>query len=96
MKGTRMICNIELSDKLRDLERTGVNVPFLMSSNYMPEYIKNEGDVEVYQHEGRLLKVKPSQVIDSHGNVVNLRELEAKRNLALTDLSGLNKRQKYE
>ena len=79
MKGTRLIDDNELRDSLRYLKKFGVQVPILNLSNYSPRYVgtKNDG-TEIYNHRGRVLEVHHGEVIDSHGNVVNLRLLESK------------------
>jgi hypothetical protein len=67
--------SFELSDRLRYLERWGVQVPHLNFSNNMPHYVETTEDgVEVYQPGG--IRVPAGCVIDSHGNVVNLQSLE--------------------
>lgn len=72
----RFISSFELSDKLRDLAKTGVNVPQFNHSINMPKFIGMQGDVELYSGG---IEVKPGQVVDSHGNVVDLATLEQER-----------------
>ena len=75
---TRQMDHFDLSRRLRYLEKYGAEVPTLMNSNYMPEYVETRKDgVEVYRHAGRTVDVRPGEVIDSHGNVVNLGAIEA-------------------
>jgi len=77
---TRKISHSDLSDKLRQLEKAGVNVPMLTPSNYSVDYVRtrDDDDVEVYKHGGKFVEVHRGEVIDSHGNVINLNELELK------------------
>ena len=76
-KGTRRIESSELSDILRSLEATGVEIPTLYHCKSIPTYVRTENDVEIYDLEGRRIEVHPGEQIDSYGNVVNLRLLEA-------------------
>ncbi len=70
--------SFDLSDRLRQLERHGVDVPVLQNSIYSPDYVETRKDgIEVYRHAGITVEIRPGEVIDSHGNVVNLRRLEA-------------------
>ena len=85
-KGTRRIESSELSDKLRGLESAGVDVPRLYFSKSIPTYVGTEKDgVEVYELEGREIKVHAGEQIDSNGNVVNLRMLEAQIAIRIPD-----------
>ncbi len=53
----RQICHFDLSRRLRQLEKYGAEVPILMNSNYMPEYVKTrDNGVEVYRHAGGIVK----------------------------------------
>lgn len=71
----RQMGHFELSNRLRALERCGVQVPMLMFSNNMPYYVETTEDgVEVYQPGN--IRVPAGCVIDSHGNVVNLHALQ--------------------
>lgn len=71
----RQMDHFELSDRLRALERSGVQVPRLMFSNNKPYYSETTEDgVEVYQPGS--IRVPAGCVIDSHGNVVNLHALQ--------------------
>ncbi len=73
----RQMYHFELSVELRHLERWGVQVPTLMFSNNMPHYIETTEDgVELYNHGGRTVEVRAGEVIDFHGNVVNLQALQ--------------------
>ncbi|GEM_PF-6338098 len=74
MRTDRMIDNFELTEKLRNYERAGIQVPQLNSSVMMPVYHGTEKDgTEVYNYN---LRLKPGQVIDTHGNVVDLAALD--------------------
>ena len=85
---TRQINNFELSDRLRQLERPGAEVPMLQNSNYTPTYVETRKDgAEVYRHGGRTVEVRAGEVIDSHGNVVNLQRLQAQTLVIHTDRS---------
>lgn len=69
----RMVDSSELSDNLRSMQNWGVSVPILNFSPFMPDYVKTRADgTEVYKSGG---EVPPGHVIDTHGNVVNLDEL---------------------
>ena len=80
MKELKYISSCYLSDELRDLKKWGVEVPILKMSIYKPNYvgIVSNGN-EVYNHAGKIITVGAGEVIDGHGNVVNLRELEQKK-----------------
>ena len=70
---TRQMGHFELSDRLRQLERFGAEVPMIQNSNYMPTFFETRKDgVEVYRHGGRTVEVRAGEIINSHGNVVNL------------------------
>lgn len=86
---TRLMSHSDLSDRLRQLERFGAKVPVLQNSIYMPTYVKTREDgVEVYSHAGRTVEVRSGEVIDSHGNVVNLGTLEAQTLVIKTGRTG--------
>ena len=69
----RQMDHFELSDRLRQLERFGAEVPMLQNSSYKPTYVETRKDgVEVYNHGGRTVEVRAGEIINSHGNVVNL------------------------
>ncbi|MBI5803978.1 hypothetical protein HY450_01915 [Candidatus Pacearchaeota archaeon] len=71
----RQMDHFELSDRLRQLEKSGVQVPTLTFSNTMPFYVETTEDgVEIYQPGN--IRVPADCVIDSHGNVVNLHALQ--------------------
>ena len=71
-KMKRLIDCAELSDRLRNIEKFR-EIPTLKHSHHRPEYVETrENGTEVYQHEGRTLTVGIGEVIDLHGNVVNL------------------------
>ena len=73
---TRRIDCSELSDKLRALKDQGVDIPELRYSIEKPTYMHTDDfGIEVYVHEGKIVNVGPEQVIDDHGNVVNLVDL---------------------
>lgn len=75
--GNKIMSHFDLCDRLRSLGRGGTNEPFLKSSEYMPVHVERRKDgVEVYIHDGRTVEVRAGEVIDSHGNVVNLERLE--------------------
>ena len=41
-------------------------------SDEAPVYVGKDGYTELYKHEGRTLRVGPHQIIDNHGNVIDL------------------------
>lgn len=88
MAATRYMSHFYLQDRLRSLKNNGVEVPTLQFSSYKPEYIETRGNTEIYSG-GR--DVHPGQVIDSHGNIVDLARLESQRRFpslsSLTDNS---------
>jgi len=88
---TRHMSQFDLSDRLRQLERFGVDVPTLQSSNYAPDYVETRKDgVEVYRHAGRTVNVRPGEVIDSHGNVVNLGAIESQALVVESDMKTIH------
>ncbi len=85
MEGQRTIDDIELKDKLRNIERLGVKVPSMRYSINKPTYFRTTGDeIEIYLHDNREVRVGPCEVIDSHGNVVNLSALESQVKIILS------------
>ena len=76
MNGKRLVSNLDLGDKLHAIKRTGVRVPQPKRSLYSPKYVGQRGDVEIYNHRGAEVQVRPGHVIDYHGNVVHLARLE--------------------
>jgi hypothetical protein len=75
---TRKVSGFELSDELRSLNTSGVDTPMLNNSNYTPDYVETRKDgTEVYDHAGMRIEVRAGEVIDGHGNVVNLRALNS-------------------
>jgi hypothetical protein len=74
---TRTICSADLIYRLSHCQRVGVAVPVLKVSECSPVYTgtTQSGD-ELYAHAGRILHVEPGNVIDPHGNVVSLKNLE--------------------
>lgn len=73
MSGERMINQHDLADKLRQYEKWGVEVPALKYSQFMPVHYTTESDgTEVYNCG----IVKQGQVIDDHGNIVDLSALD--------------------
>ncbi len=77
MKGTRHISYVTLSDKLRQFEREGVAVPTLQKQvTDPPQYVETRGNVERYRLGETILEVRPSEVIDSFGNIVDLDRLQ--------------------
>jgi hypothetical protein len=73
---TREMSYFDLSRELQVLEKYGAEVPMRQFSNFKPTFVETREGVEVYRHEGRTLQVHAGEVIDSHGNVVNLNQLE--------------------
>ncbi len=74
---TRKINDTEMSDRIKFLERQGIVTPILNFSNFIPTYVETrENGVEIYNHGGRIVEVRAGEVIDSHGNVVNLERRE--------------------
>jgi hypothetical protein len=82
---TRMMHSSELLNRLENLKSAGVFVPILRSSNYSPKYLKTDNDdVEWYSFGGMMFSVEPGQVIDTKGNVVDLRKLEEKASVIIS------------
>ncbi len=80
----RLMSMFDLDYELRALERFGVQVPVLSLSNNTPRYAgTTEDGVERYFHDTGLLEVGPGQVIDSHGNVVDLHALRSRITIPL-------------
>ncbi len=72
-----MINSFELSDRLSRVERMGIPVPVLHHSPYIPKHTETRPDgTEIYS--GTRVDVSAGEVIDTDGNVVNLRRLEEK------------------
>lgn len=93
MKGTRQISHVTLADRLRQFERAGVAVPALYENSLYkstPHYVGMKGNVELYQLGAVQLEVRPSEVIDSFGNIVDLERLE--RAVYLAELRKLQDR----
>ncbi|MBS3079838.1 hypothetical protein J4221_00030 [Candidatus Pacearchaeota archaeon] len=77
MTEQRTIDDIELRDRLRNLESLGVEIPSMRYSINKPTYLRTTSDgLEIYLHGNEKVIVGPGEVIDSHGNVVNLSALE--------------------
>ena len=97
---TRLMDRSELSDRLRALKRvrtlfgSDLTVPMLSFSNYIPEYVETTADgVEVYTG-GKM--VPPGWVIDTHGNIVNLRAIEEQLLIIKLDTSEESSGRRYD
>ncbi|MFT4303562.1 MAG: hypothetical protein ACMXYG_03285 [Candidatus Woesearchaeota archaeon] len=82
LRGTRLIDHSELSDILLEIAASGVDVPRLNVSNYIPEYLRTKDDgTEVYRVKEKEVEVAEGYRIDTHCNVVNLKLLREKQQL---------------
>ena len=76
--------HFDLSDRLQRMKDFGVEVPMLRNSNLMPFYVETRSDgTEIYQLGGTEIKVRAGQIIDSHGNVVDLERLQKQTNFLM-------------
>lgn len=72
------IPHFELQDRLRQLARWGIEVPTLISSAIIPKPYFDAAIPGQYDPKTGLVLVESGRVIDDHGNIVDLRELERK------------------
>src|SRR3989338_10292866 len=70
-KPARLVHGSEVRDLYDALGSIGIQLCYRHSKD-MPEYkgTTTEG-VELFEHEGRTLRVAPGQIIDDNGNVIN-------------------------
>jgi hypothetical protein len=79
----RIISHTEMVQKLRRFASAGIDVPSLEMNPFSPEFVERKYDertsteVEIYRIGRRPVQVEEGHEIDTHGNVVFIRPLEA-------------------